>query len=271
MHSARSGISLPIDMPEEQPRRSQFARLQHLCHEPPTGISERIAPADTMFGGHADRYRVVGLSAWRCITAALLVAGVPEPRQILDMPCGHGRVLRVLRRGFPDAEITACDLDRDGVDFCANEFGAKPVYSSTDLGHLQFDRQFDLIWCGSLVTHLDAPGWLGTFQCFFRALRPGGVAVVTFHGRWVAHRMQQGEHYGLSEAAVRGILAGYAATGFGYADYDAQPGYGVSLSSPTWLLRELLAWQGLRVVGLTERWWDDHQDVLVVQRLADGM
>ena len=254
-----------------EPDPHPYVRLQKVFAQTPPGISERIAAADTMFVGRPDWYQLVGQSAWRCITASLLVAGVAEPRHVLDLPCGHGRVLRVLKRGFPNADITACDLDRDGVDFCAREFGARPVYSTTDLGRLQFDRQFDLVWCGSLVTHLDASGWLATFQCFLRALRPGGVAIVTFHGRWVAYLLQQGERYGLSEASVRRMLAAYAADGFGYADYEGQAGYGVSVSSPAWVLRELHQWQGLRVVGLTERWWDDHQDVLVVQKLPDGL
>ena len=244
-----------------------FPRLRQMFTEPLTGISERRAARDTMFSGREDWYHMVGQSAWRCITSSMLVAGVDEPRQILDLPCGHGRILRVLRRGFPNAELTACDIDRDGVDFCAAEFGAHPVYSSAALGSLRFDRQFDLIWCGSLVTHLDVPGWLGTFQTFLRALRPGGIAMITFHGRWVAYLMQQGEHYGVPAERIGKLLRDYAATGFGYADYDGESGYGISVSSPAWVLRELTAWHQLRVVGLTEKWWDDHQDVLVVQKM----
>lgn len=254
-------------MDEVDPTRHPFLRLQRVFGQALPDVNDRMDPADLMFAGRADSYHQVGMSAWRCITASLLVAGVPEPRRILDLPCGHGRVLRVLQRGFPGAEFTACDLDRDGVDFCAKEFGAQPVYSTTDLGSLHFDRQFDLVWCGSLVTHLDVKGWFDTFQCFLRALRPGGIAIVTFHGRWVAYLLAQGHRYGLSEAAVKSVLDAYGRDGFGYADYDWQPGYGVSVCSPAWVLRELHTWQGLRVVGLTERWWDDHQDVLVVQKL----
>ena len=47
---------------------------------------------------------------------------------MLDFACGHGRVMRTLKAAFPDALLTACDIDRDGVDFCARTFGAAPVY-----------------------------------------------------------------------------------------------------------------------------------------------
>ena len=196
-----------------------FEPLHAAYHAPLDGISERIAADDVMFQGREKHYRNVGQSAWRCLTAAMLTAGVDTPRRILDLPCGHGRVLRVLKRAFPEAALTACDLDQSGVDFCAEEFAATPVYSHQDMAQVQFDEPFDLIWCGSLVTHLDQQGWLQTFQLFLRSLQPNGLAVITFHGRWVAYLMQQGRNYQLSDDSRQRVLADYARTGFGYADY----------------------------------------------------
>src|SRR5437870_5495298 len=82
--------------------------------------------------------------------AALTAAGKTDVRRILDLPCGHGRVLRVLKAAFPGAALTACDIDRDGVDFCASRFGAEPVYSVEDPGRIPVRGPFDLIWVGSL-------------------------------------------------------------------------------------------------------------------------
>ena len=73
---------------------------------------------------------------------------------------GHpGHALRS-RTGVPDAArvvsiaagITVCDLDRDGVDFCASEFHAEPLYSDEDVRNVKLDRLLNLIWCGSLFT-----------------------------------------------------------------------------------------------------------------------
>jgi len=247
---------------------TQFANLRESLARPIPDVAERIADGDSMFIGNERHYRKAGQSAWRCIASALVAAGAQSPRRVLDLPCGHGRVLRVLEKALPHASITACDLDRDGVDFCASEFGATPVYSNEDLTQLSFDEPFDLIWCGSLVTHLDQEGWLKTFQLFLRSLQPGGLAVITFHGRWVAYRMKHGTDYGLETAQVDKILNDYEATGFGYADYDRGRGYGVSLAAPSWILREIAPWPELRVVSLSERQWDEHQDVLAVQRIS---
>jgi cyclopropane fatty-acyl-phospholipid synthase-like methyltransferase len=85
-----------------------------------------ISPKETM---GRDNYLWVGASAAEAIIAALAVSRLAEVRRILDLPCGHGRVLRHLVKIFPDAVVDACDLDRDGVDFCAVRFGARPIIS----------------------------------------------------------------------------------------------------------------------------------------------
>lgn len=78
-----------------------------------------------------------------------------EPSSILDFGCGYGRVLRVLRNEFPDARITACDVDRGAAEFCAQTFGATAVYSSTDPSEVRLGGKFDLIWVGAVFTHID--------------------------------------------------------------------------------------------------------------------
>ncbi|MCR9246397.1 MAG: class I SAM-dependent methyltransferase [bacterium] len=255
-------------MPADLESGTLLANLREQLIRRITPASNQIAHGDEMVAGNPVHYDKAGQSAWRCIAAALLAAGVPEPRRVLDLPCGHGRVMRVLKSALPDAEFTACDLLRDGVEFCTSAFGATGVHSQPDLEQVRFDTPFDLVWSGSLLTHLDRPGWLAFFRLLHRALAPEGVAVVTLHGRWVAHRMTQGYRYGLTDERVAAVLAKYEATGFGYATYQDSRDYGVSLSAPHWILREMHTWQQLRIVGFAERQWDNHQDVLAVQRIG---
>ena len=40
-----------------------------------------------------------------------------EVKTILDLPSGHGRVLRHLIKMFPEARCDVCDLDVGGMDF----------------------------------------------------------------------------------------------------------------------------------------------------------
>src|SRR5688500_17671210 len=110
-----------------------------------------VSPRDHMWNSGSQWYFEVGTSALHCVQRALAVTGA-QPAAILDMLCGHGWVCRMLRAAFPAAQITVCDLDADGVDFCAAEFGAEPAYSDADVQRVQLARRFDLTWCGSLFT-----------------------------------------------------------------------------------------------------------------------
>ena len=80
---------------------------------------------------HLEWYTASGRSGLTCIEVALNAAGKTRSQvtEILDLPCGHGRVLRHLKTASPTARITACDLKRDGVDFWASQFDATPVYA----------------------------------------------------------------------------------------------------------------------------------------------
>lgn len=224
-------------------------------------VESRISPGDGMYAGSGAHYFKVGLSAVRCIEAAIDVAKLASVKQALDLPCGHGRVLRFLVKRFPDAAITASDLDRKGVDFCARMFRAEPVYSQLNLSEFSLGRQFDLIWCGSLVTHLDAGGIRDLICFFFNHLSPNGVLVFTTHGQRAVQRMVNQEFdYGITRKAIASLIDTYREKGFGFADYPGQSGYGVSLTAPEWIRRETEK-LGLKEIYFREHGWDDHQDV----------
>jgi SAM-dependent methyltransferase len=215
-----------------------------------------------------EAYYRVGLSALSCIRLALEATGADEPRNILDLPSGYGRVLRMLKAAFPDAELTACDIDRAAVDFCAETFGAIPAYSTEDPSDLQLAGDYDLIWCGSLLTHLDAAGWRRFLPWFERQLRDGGILVFTTCGRSIAEELRTGRR----EFPVRdldALVAAYDADGFGYEPYPEHAwDYGISLSSPAWVCRELERYPSLRLATYTEQGWDGFQDaVTCVRRL----
>src|SRR5688500_1740556 len=105
-------------------------------------VETRISPNDGMYVGNGAHYYRVGLSAINCIEQALIAARINTVKNVLDLPCGHGRVLRFLVHRFPEASFVACDLDRDGVDFCARALGAEAEYSEPDLSRLMLGRKF---------------------------------------------------------------------------------------------------------------------------------
>jgi hypothetical protein len=153
------------------------------------------------------------------------------------------------------------------VDFCAKSFGALPVYAAEDPAAIPIHDQFDLIWCGSLLTHLDKHQWPGFLDFFSNRLSSEGILVFTVHGRESVRWLRTGEHdYALRDP--RAILQQYDQTGFGYQVYPAHThrNYGISLSSPAWVLQELLKQPGLRLLNYTEKGWDNHQDVIACKK-----
>jgi SAM-dependent methyltransferase len=237
-------------------------------------VGRQISSNDQMFHDGETQYHFCGRSALDCIDIALQAAGIAPKavKRILDLPCGHGRVLRYLTVAFPEAQITACDILRDGVDFCASTFGAIPVYSQDDPAKIPLGRDaFDLIWVGSLFTHLDADIWPRFLGMFRECLRPGGLLVFTTHGRNTYYKMLSGglENW-LPYYRRTAIRYQYERTGFGYVKFPGSDSYyGVSLSDPAWVLGQIAQTKDMRTVHVSEKSWAAFQDVFACVRDPD--
>lgn len=230
-------------------------------------VASEIHYNDTMYKGDGRHYFSVGLSAIRCLDYALTAAGLKAVNVALDMPCGHGRVLRFLVRRFPETKFIACDLDRNGVDYCAETFGVEGIYSRPDLDGLDLGRRVDLIWCGSLLTHLDQPRISALLHFFARHLVEHGLVVFTTAGERVVEWMTTRQFdYGIAQEEIPIICGAYAKDGYAYTDYPYMSDYGISLTSPEWIRKQVAEVGGLREITFQPHAWDDHQDVYAFVR-----
>jgi SAM-dependent methyltransferase len=238
-------------------------------------VDRTLAPRDGMLAKDADatltdQYFDLGRRALELIHFSSELCDKPHYPDILDLPCGHGRVLRWLRAHYGYANITACDLDRDGVDFCAAQFGAKPVYSLPDLHQLPFRSQFDLIWVGSLVTHLRRDRWLATLDNLVKWTRECGVIVFTTQGRTVSSLLARGRRNVAENIDKPALLEEYARTGFAYQRYfesNAEEDYGLALTSPEWVMRTLQRYPDIIMRAYLEEAWG-MQDVVILYKKA---
>jgi SAM-dependent methyltransferase len=244
-------------------------RLKSLLEQAPANILPVISPNDTKYArGWEQHYASVGQSALQCVRLALLAARKLKVKKILDLPCGHGRVQRVLRAAFPEALIAACDPDPDAVDFCAKAFGAVPVHLPEQPGQLHLEDRFDLVWSGSLFTHLNQGAWPGYLEAFAVHLAPGGLLVFTVHGRESVDWLRSGK-FDYSLADVPAILAAYDRGSFGYQAYPAHTNrdFGIAIASPAWVVDQVVKAPGLRLLNYTEKGLDNHQDVVACVRV----
>ena len=227
-----------------------------------------IAATDDMCGPDAAQYFQIGREALLLVQEAGALARCERIDSILDLPCGYGRVARWLRTAYPTVRLTVSDLQPPGVAFCAEHLGAIGVPATIDGRHWSaLPGPYDIIWCGSLLTHLARAQWVSHLQRFAERLSPQGVLVFTSHGLLALDRLQSGEKdYGLPPREVAELRIAAVAAGFGYVDYPDTPAYGISIAQPEWI-RELIARETeLHVIEIRESAWDQHQDVVVCIR-----
>ena len=240
---------------------SQFAdRLEALDFIPTISANDRMYS-----GSRPEGYFKWGLAAVGRIQTALRAANAGEPRNVLDLPCGHGRVSRMLRATFPAADLTACDIDPDCVDFCAHTFGATPLYSAEHPRDIELAENFDLIWCGSLLTHLPLSGWRDFLAFFSQHLARGGVLVFTIGGRRIVDEIRDGRRT-FSVPDLPKLVADCDSAGFAHQDYVQASNMGITVALPRWVCGELERYPELVLTMYTEGGWNGRQDAVACSR-----
>jgi len=119
----------------------------------------------------------------------------------LDFGCGCGRFLIEARRRWPQSRWTGSDVDARAIEWCAENLkGVTAVVNESDPPLPFANGAFDLIWCGSVFTHLDEQkqdAWLLELR---RVLSTEGCIIASLMGEasfaglkmpaWVAERIR---------------------------------------------------------------------------------
>jgi ubiquinone/menaquinone biosynthesis C-methylase UbiE len=103
--------------------------------------------------------------------------------KVLDLGCGNGNIVRVLRKEGLDAY--GCDFaDTAGSDLSSQDIGALLRQISPGPYRIPFeDSRFDYVISSQVLEHvMDYPG---TFAEILRVLKPGGVSLHVFPPRHV--------------------------------------------------------------------------------------
>lgn len=264
----------PIDLSWSVALEASSKDLITRYHHAMRTANEDISVADEMWNGLGKEqtdyarlhYMYGGRSGLKCMVDALLTAEAPSPKSILDFPSAHGRVTRYLSAAFPESEIWAGDLNKEGVDFCVKHFGAKGFYSSPNLLKVSLPRKFDLIWCGSLASHLPETQCKALFKLLLDHLEENGILCITTCGRGMqqAHenvfRTIHDDGYQKICAGLRKRSFGYAPYSYRYGQYDSADSYGMAFLYPSWMQKYILS-PAVQVLQLREKGWHGAQDV----------
>jgi SAM-dependent methyltransferase len=150
---------------------------------PPLQLADRVLSLQ----GEADPY--AAYAARGAETKAALLELLPygwsfAGKRVLDFGCGAGRTLRHFLAEAETAKIWGADIDADSIEWLQRSLC--PPLHAVRCGvspPLPLEPGFDLVWAISVFTHLTDTSlpWLLELH---RVLKPGGLLVATYMGRW---------------------------------------------------------------------------------------
>lgn len=187
-------------------------------------------------------------------------------QKVLDFGCSTARILRWFKEDAEKAEFWGVDIHAGDISWCKMHLSPPFKFATTTTQpHLPFeDNTFDLIYAGSLFTHIDdqADSW---FLELRRVLKPGGLAYVTIHDE---HTVE------IFEGRLKDSPTGkFLAADENYQNYIKRPyavfTVGRSIGSQVfynreWLLRDLR--DIFEVVSVTEEAYGTFQTALVLRK-----
>jgi SAM-dependent methyltransferase len=235
-------------------------------------VPGRIHISDDMLGGTdracLEHYGSVGRDAVRNVEESLVSVGrdFGDVERCLEFPSGYGRVTRHLARLVDASKITVGDVNSHAVAFCVRQFRVRGILSSEDLSRLALPGAYDLMFVGSLFTHLPPAGCRALLGVLEAALCPGGVLVFTTQGEsCLEHLDSYGNEFAGTEARYRDALRN---EGIGFVPYRGRDAYGITLHAKRYIEGEIeRRFAGrLVLVRFRERGWDGHQDVWSYRR-----
>ncbi len=110
-----------------------------------------------------------------------LFGGLDKVSSVLDFASGYGRLTRALLQRLPADRIWVSDIYAEAIDWQVATFGVNGFASVPDPAALHHDRKHDIIFVGSLFSHLPAElfrAWLTTLHGM---LSPRGVLAFSVH------------------------------------------------------------------------------------------
>ena len=156
----------------------------------PGGIPDLPVPPRELWEGYgqdAEAYLASGRRHMTIMQEILRKAefAAENPGTVLDFGCAAGRMLRFYPHAGSQKELWGVDINARYIGWCQDHLPPPFLFATvTTSPHLPFeDHYFDLVYCGSVFTHIPpdlADTWLLELR---RVLRKGGLAYVTIQDK----------------------------------------------------------------------------------------
>lgn len=178
----------------QEPHRSFFKDFILSNYSDPGRFNDEIAQDDEMFykaivPGYAnvgDAYLAYMQSGKRMLDALsqLIRFNFGDEfanKSILEFACGYGRFTRHLVMRHPTDRTVVSDIYRGAVDWQNEKNGMTGIYSVAKPEDFALISKFDVIFVGSLFSHLPKDLFVGWLERLFRMLSPDGFIAFSVH------------------------------------------------------------------------------------------
>jgi ubiquinone/menaquinone biosynthesis C-methylase UbiE len=155
------------------PESDEGIVLEHYRQE---ALRQDLEPSSTMRDLTIRELEVEAILS--CVTHAL--ASTAPPSRLLDVGCGNGHLLEVLRERFPSVELWGADYSRDMVELASRRHVENCQVRREDVRDLSFQPStFDVVASERCLINLLDEGQQETgLRELHRVLRPGGHLVL---------------------------------------------------------------------------------------------
>jgi SAM-dependent methyltransferase len=172
-------------LPFKEKERSYVILKQERTHRLSNTSNLPIPPVHLLLG-HEDAAQFLNWGELHFSTMARILKDSGSPlvrgQTILDFGCGSGRLIRWLCDMAEGSEIWGVDIQTQHLMWCKQNLQPPFHFAVTTIvPHLPFeDNHFDLIYAGSVFTHIDdlVDSWLLELR---RVLKPNGKLYLTIH------------------------------------------------------------------------------------------
>ncbi|HEX3886257.1 MAG TPA: class I SAM-dependent methyltransferase [Phenylobacterium sp.] len=118
--------------------------------------------------------------AYRQIVSQLF-GGFENLRSVMDFASGYGRLTRILEQKLEPRQIWVSDIYQDAMAYQGRAFGVNTVNSTPDPAAYMHAGLHDIVFVGSLFSHLPIPLFHAWLERLYRLVAPGGVLAFSVH------------------------------------------------------------------------------------------
>jgi SAM-dependent methyltransferase len=118
-------------------------------------------------------------------------------RSVLDFASGYGRLTRFLVQKLPPDRIWVSDIYADAMSWQAATFGVRTLLSTAAPADFPHQGEHDIVFVGSLFSHLPAGRFQDWLAKLYSLLSPGGVLAFSVHDETYLPSDERMDHGGI--------------------------------------------------------------------------